>query len=161
VVKSSSDDSTDSSRSSSGARHGSSRAARRRGRAKRDLLYSSRPLHEDSTSDDSDRDAAARPAPAVKPFVGVAGLEAHLKSLEEMVLLPLKEPALFASLGVKPPRGVLFHGPPGTGKTLLARQLADACSAVSRKPLQLRFNMTLYESMRATFVSRSRELVQR
>ena len=33
--------------------------------------------------------------------------------------------------------------------------------AVSRKPLQLRFNMTLYESMRANFVSRSRELVQR
>ena len=32
---------------------------------------------------------------------------------------------------------------------------------VSRKPLQLRFNMTLYESMRAMFVSRSRELVQR
>ena len=32
---------------------------------------------------------------------------------------------------------------------------------VSRKPLQLHFNMTLYESMRAMFVSRSRELVQR
>ena len=27
---------------------------------------------------------------------------------------------------------VLFHGPPGTGKTLVARQLADACSAVLR-----------------------------
>ena len=32
--------------------------------------------------------------------------------------------------------------------------------AVSRKPLQFHFNMTLYESMRAMFVSRSRELVQ-
>ena len=32
---------------------------------------------------------------------------------------------------------------------------------VSRKPLQLRFNMTLYESMRAIFVSKSRVLVQR
>ena len=32
---------------------------------------------------------------------------------------------------------------------------------VSKKPLQLRFNVTLYESMRAIFVSRSRELVQR
>ena len=30
-----------------------------------------------------------------------------------------------------------------------------------RETLQLRFNMTLYESMRASFVSRSRELVQR
>ena len=36
-----------------------------------------------------------------------------------------------------------------------------ASRSVSRKPLQLRFNMTLYESMRAIFVSRSRELVQR
>ena len=32
---------------------------------------------------------------------------------------------------------------------------------VSENPLQLRFNMTLYESMRAIFVSRSRERVQR
>ena len=46
-----------------------------------------------------------------------------------MVLLPLKEPNLFKSLGITPPRGVLFHGPPGTGKTLVARQLARACSA--------------------------------
>ena len=37
----------------------------------------------------------------------------------------------------------------------------DPFDDASRKPLQLRFNMTLYESMRATFVSRSRELVQR
>ena len=37
----------------------------------------------------------------------------------------------------------------------------NAFLPVSRKPLQFHFNMTLYESMRATFVSRSRELVQR
>ena len=37
----------------------------------------------------------------------------------------------------------------------------DHLEPVSKKPLQLRFNMTLYELMRATFVSRSRELVQR
>ena len=37
----------------------------------------------------------------------------------------------------------------------------DDVAPVSRKPLQLLFNMTLYESMRAIFVSRSRELVQR
>ena len=39
--------------------------------------------------------------------------------------------------------------------------LAASWTPVSRKPLQLLFNMTLYESMRAMFVSRSRELVQR
>ena len=32
---------------------------------------------------------------------------------------------------------------------------------VSRTPLQFRFNVTVYESMRAIIVSRSRELVQR
>ncbi|KAH8098811.1 AAA ATPase [Aureococcus anophagefferens] len=99
---------------------------------KKDRLFSSAPVGEDSSSDDDDDDDDARPRgppPAPKPFVGVAGLEAHLKSLEEMVLLPLKHPNLYASLGVAPPRGVLFHGPPGTGKTLLARQLAEACSA--------------------------------
>ena len=42
-----------------------------------------------------------------------------------------------------------------------ARAAPRRLRAVSRKPLQLRFNMTLYESMRAMFVSRSRELVQR
>ena len=37
----------------------------------------------------------------------------------------------------------------------------DAASRVQETSLQLHFNMTLYESMRAIFVSRSRELVQR
>ena len=36
----------------------------------------------------------------------------------------------------------------------------DESAPVSRKPFQFHFNMTLYESMRAMFVSRSRELVQ-
>ena len=42
-------------------------------------------------------------------------------------------------------------------------RLATACRAGRRRvePLQLHFNMTLYESMRAIYVSRSRELVQR
>ena len=91
------------------------------------------PKHDLDLSSSSDEDAAAAgaagPAPAVAPFQGVAGLDHHLKALEEMVLLPLKEPNLFKSLGITPPRGVLFHGPPGTGKTLVARQLARACSA--------------------------------
>ena len=41
------------------------------------------------------------------------------------------------------------------------RSDVDAWEAVSRKPLQFHFNMALYESMRAIFVSISRELVQR
>ncbi|CAG8701227.1 4049_t:CDS:2, partial [Acaulospora colombiana] len=39
---------------------------------------------------------------------------------------------MFQSLGVTPPRGVLFHGPPGTGKTLVARALAASSRSEGR-----------------------------
>ena len=66
-------------------------------------------------------------------FNSVGGLEHHVKSLKEMVLLPLMYPEVFDKFGMAPPRGVLFHGPPGTGKTLLARALANACSSETQK----------------------------
>ena len=49
-----------------------------------------------------------------------------------MTLLPLLYPEVFLTLGVTPPRGVLFHGPPGTGKTLMARALASSCRSDGR-----------------------------
>jgi len=66
-------------------------------------------------------------------FDGVGGMEGHINSLKEMVLLPLLYPELFSTLHITPPRGVLFHGPPGTGKTLLARALASDVSSHGRK----------------------------
>jgi transitional endoplasmic reticulum ATPase len=57
-------------------------------------------------------------------YEDVGGLDREVARVREMVELPLKYPALFRQLGVKPPKGVLLYGPPGTGKTMIARAIA-------------------------------------
>jgi transitional endoplasmic reticulum ATPase len=59
----------------------------------------------------------------------IGGVRKQLALIREMIELPLRHPALFKTLGVKPPRGVLLHGPPGTGKTLIARAVANETGA--------------------------------
>jgi transitional endoplasmic reticulum ATPase len=54
----------------------------------------------------------------------IGGLEKELKSVREMVELPLRHEELFSTLGIEAPKGVLLYGPPGTGKTLIARAIA-------------------------------------
>merc|ERR1719148_213385 len=59
----------------------------------------------------------------------IGGAGKALMMMREMIELPLRHPAIFRNLGVKPPRGVLLYGPPGTGKTLLAKAVANETGA--------------------------------
>jgi len=56
-------------------------------------------------------------------FADFAGNDAALNELSRL-LLHMKHPEIYKTLGASPPRGVLLHGPPGCGKTLLGRTIA-------------------------------------
>ena len=59
----------------------------------------------------------------------VGGLDDVKRSLNDNLLLGMREPERFSKMGVRPPRGALIYGPPGCGKTMLARALATESGA--------------------------------
>ncbi len=59
----------------------------------------------------------------------IGGLSDAKEKLEEMVSLPLKNPATFKRAGLTPPHGILLWGPPGGGKTVLAEAAARSAGS--------------------------------
>ena len=59
----------------------------------------------------------------------VGGLDDAKRTLEDNLIMAIKEPAKFQKMGIKPPKGALLYGPSGCGKTLLARALATESGA--------------------------------
>ena len=103
------------------------RRRRRRSAGAADAL-GRQPIRPGGAADGAEGDVQAMSVGTVG-WDAVGGLQRHVDALKEMVLLPLLYPRGFATLGVSPPRGVLFHGPPGTGKTAVARALAHTCGS--------------------------------
>ncbi|KAJ8965662.1 hypothetical protein NQ314_003979, partial [Rhamnusium bicolor] len=57
-------------------------------------------------------------------FKDIGGMD---KTLEDVckLILHIKHPEIYKTIGISPPRGFLLHGPPGCGKTLLASAIAN------------------------------------
>lgn len=64
------------------------------------------------------------PADTRISYEDIGGLDRELRSIREMVEIPLRYGEIFDRLGIEAPKGLLLYGPPGTGKTLIARAIA-------------------------------------
>lgn len=80
----------------------------------------------------------------------IGALHGIREELQMSIVLPIREPALFAGVGLGKPIGVLLWGPPGCGKTLLAKAVANDSNAnfISVKGPEL-LNKYVGESERA------------
>ncbi|XP_047314464.1 26S proteasome regulatory subunit 6B homolog [Impatiens glandulifera] len=56
-------------------------------------------------------------------FADIGAMDEIKESLQELVMLPLRQPDLFTEDLLKPCRGILLFGTPRTGKTMLKTKL--------------------------------------
>jgi hypothetical protein len=75
-----------------------------------------------------DASALARNVPNVR-YADIAGQDAALEEIKNVVQLPFTHPAYFEALGVQSQGGILLYGPPGNGKTLIAKAVATESQA--------------------------------
>ena len=78
----------------------------------------------DDDKDSADEDWLIGEKPNVT-FDQIAGMADAKKSIQDMVVHPLKFPEKALALGLKPGGGVLLFGPPGNGKTMLGKAIAN------------------------------------
>jgi AAA+ superfamily predicted ATPase len=101
-------------------------------------------------------DAVDRHVPDVT-FDDVGGIDEIVQTIREVIELPMRQPQLFAHMGIQPHRGVLLYGPPGCGKTLIAKAIAGEIGAnfisVSANELMGRYVGQSEERLRAVFDS--------
>ncbi|KAJ7178725.1 P-loop containing nucleoside triphosphate hydrolase protein [Mycena crocata] len=83
-------------------------------------------------------------------WADIGALHGTRDELQMAIVLPLRRPLLFRSVGIAAPCGVLLWGPPGCGKTLLAKAVANESQAnfISVKGPEL-LNKYVGESERA------------
>ncbi|MDY6985556.1 MAG: CDC48 family AAA ATPase [Candidatus Thermoplasmatota archaeon] len=85
-------------------------------------------IFEDTEIEAREEAVKAEGAPKVS-YEDIGGLKEEIRTIREIIELPMKHPELFERLGIEPPKGVLLHGPPGTGKTLIAKAVANESGA--------------------------------